>query len=763
MNLLYTRFCAAGIFIRIIAIIFIIAVALLNVSKASVLSGTQHQTPQSLILKDAQMLDDNLFVLGKNNRLYCLNIQQNKASGNKNEKTNISGIFKDAANMYAWNDHDVFVYNNYKQEWKLINNFKDRYIKGIISAGDETKVIFFDGLMNLKDQSFIKSPFPIKMMIKGEDIYAVCANNFLYKLSKENKYIKIAKIDSVFYVKDMYGLNNTIFYLINNNLKILSTGIDKHNEINVADSITGILGFYNNKLFYKNSGGIFAFDLATKVNIDVLSDDIYNVRLLDNGNLLYNDAEGQCIYYQMNTKNTLNIGSQIKSYNIIDFIGGIDQDFIITTEGLVFKKGGNGQTFFDLSDASGKMYSAVQSGQEIFIACENGLLTFNVSTSGFYINKDLIGIECNSILLLDRCLYISSSERGMFKVKFGKIADHDPKVTVINEGLLTSSTYLLRNYNGILYTVSNSGVYKKDLKKDKWEEYAGSGFIEHITGIAHFKKHCNALLISSVEKGVMKTNDEGKTYSSMNLGLLDSAIISLEADSTGFYVLTKSGDIYFHPHEGIEWTKINEGAAKFNTVFLHPGLLFLVNNENNIHQLQTEQFTPGFYVNWDIKDTYCHGDKISLSFKFTGQVGKTNHAVLQLTLDNQSFNNGNVLLHSDLKEGNMEYMIPDSLPAGKYKIRVVGTDPFVHPEKATSGFTLRKGTPRTYPLVFKDEKGTMLNAVKVDQIKYEWIYNGNQIKDEGNSINLITPGSYALRYVNMTSGCSFTTKDNYFH
>ncbi|MDP1727647.1 MAG: hypothetical protein Q8M15_12760 [Bacteroidota bacterium] len=683
---------------------------------AKELKTQQLTTPQSFLLKEAELQDNKLFVLGKNNNLYSFNIHE-KAIAEKNEKHNIKGLFKDSTGVYAWNDHELYIYNMKLNDWKLIRSFNERYIKGIVSVNNDVKVIFYDGLLSIMNHTFRKSPYPIMETISGSS-YIICTNKFLYRINNENVFVKITRMDSAAFMKDIFSLNDHIFYLINNNLKVVDTELLTTTGLILPDSVTNIIGFYKQHLFYKNSKGIAAFNPLNKETSQILSSDVFNVQLLDNGNLLYNDAAGKCLYYQSASQITIKVGEGIKSYRIIDLLEDKNQSTIITSEGFIFyQKNKSIESFIDLHAVSGKMYGAVQNNSELYVACEMGLLTFSLNTSEYYLNKELKGIECNSIVLADKYLYISSSMNGVFKIKPGTISGREPKVCAINEGLLVSSTYLIKNYGGVLYTVSNSGIYRKSTKGDKWIEYHGSGFIKRITGVAHFKKHCDALLIASVERGVMKTNDEGKTYESMNLGLIDSSIISMEADSSGFYVLTKSGDIYFHPHDGIEWTKINKGMNIFNSVFLHSGLLYLVDADNNINLLETDDFKPGMHSDWDIKPTYFHGDKIRITYRFTGLTGKSNHAVLQIASINESFNKASVLVHSNLREASMECAIPDTLAPGIYQIRLVGTDPFVRSVNAVATIEVKQKLPALVPPIIKAENVVIPEIIQVAGIK----------------------------------------------
>ncbi len=715
MDLRYTKLNVSLIGSK--ALLFLLLYFFYGVLMARELKLQQRSTPQSFLLKEAELMDNKLFVLSKNNNLYCFNINE-KAIAEKNEKHNIKGLFKDSLNVYAWNDHELYIYNIKINDWKLIRSFNEKYIKGIVSVNNDVKVVFYDGLLSIKDHAFSKSPYPIMAIINGSITYTFCSNKFLYRLNSENVFIKITRLDSALFLKDIFSVNNQIIYLNHNNLKLVNTDQMTTANIGLSDSITSIIGFYNQQLYYKNSRGIIAFNIINNESSRILSTDVFNVQLLDNGNLLYNDTEGKCLYYHSGLKSTIKVGEGIKSYHIIDLLEDKNRSTMITSEGFIFSKQTLGnESYLDLSAVSGKMYAAVQNGSELYVACENGLLTFDLNTSEFYLNKELKGIECNSIVFSDKYLYLSSSVQGVFKMKAAGINDREPKVIAINEGLLVSSTYMIKNYGGVLYTVSNSGIYRKSVKGDKWIEYHGSGFIKRITGIAHAKRHCNALLIASVERGVMKTNDEGKTYESMNLGLLDSSVISMESDSSGFYVLTKSGDIYFHPHDGIEWSKLDEGMHHFNSTFLHAGLLYLVDGDNNIKLLQTNDFIPGMISSWDIKPSYVHGDKIRISYKFTGLSGKNNHAVLQIASVSENYNNASVLAYSSLRESFMECIIPDSLTPGIYNIRLVGTDPFIRSVNAMATIEIKQKLPAPVSQIIKAENIVIPEMVQVAGIK----------------------------------------------
>lgn len=662
------------------------------------------QTPNSFILKDAKIHNNQLFVLCKNNGLFCFKINDNSIVKHS-EKSNMHGIFNDSKNIYSWNEHEVFVYNSSLNEWQLQYDFKERSIKRIISSFGNIKVVFFDGIFCLKNNQFSKSPFPIKQIIDGNETLILCNNKYTYKLTKEDFFIKDIKLDSTLFIKDLISYDNQIACTINNHLKVINTQSNIINHWVLPKNFSSILGIYNNKFVCKNENGINVLDVSKNENTAIVSEEIYNVKLLNNGNFIYNDNEGQCIYYQNDTKSKMKVGLGIKAYNIVDYWNENEQQIIITTEGFLYKQNEQNKTsFIDLSNVAGKIFSSEKYGSEIFIACQNGLVVFNSNSNTYFLNSDLQGVICNSIHIFEKSIYIGSAENGIYKIKLGKQIGANPKVILVNDGLLLASVYLLKSYDGELYAVSKTGVYKKEHNKDKWLEYSQSGFINHISGIAHFKKSCEVLVISSYYRGVLKSNDEGKTYYSMNFGLEDTSIIALEVDTTGFYALTKSGVLYFHAHDGIEWSRINEKSTPINKAFLRTGVMYLVNNSNQIDLLKTNSMKPELHINWVVNKSYFHGNKITLSYKFTGHVGQNNRAVLQLIKASDNFINGAVIAYSNLNEGYIQYTIPDSLELGAYQIRLVGTEPFIRTPEALATFEIKQDLTKIVAIENKKEK-----------------------------------------------------------
>lgn len=653
-------------------------------------TNIQNSTPKSFIFKDAQKLNDKLFVLGKNNSVFSLKISVGSAKL-ENEKLNILGIYNDSINEYAWNEHELFFYNSNVSKWELLSNYKNKTIKGIISWKNEINVVFFDGLLCLKTNFFTPSPMPIKLIVKGDDNFFLCSNNFIYNLKNDGIFLKMLKLDSILFINDIFIQKKQIVYTINNNLKIVSYSNKSILSFNLLSKRNKIIGFNDNKIIAENDNGIGVFDLNKNIEEQLLNSVVFNTKTLGKGAFLYNDLEGNCIFYNSLSNEKFKIGEELKAYHIIDFFKEQEFQIILTTEGYIFKLNNENKTkFLDLSAGTGKMFSAIPNGNNLYIVCENGLLTYDMINETYYLNNNLIGIACNSIQLFEKYLYISSIENGIYKIKATKFMDEESNAILVNEGLIVSSAHLLKIYNKKLYAATNTGVYSKEIGKDKWNEYAESGFVNQITGIGHFQKSCKVLLISSLVRGVLKTNDEGHTYFPMNEGLLDSSIVSLVADSTGFYALAKNGDLYFHDHSGIEWMKISENSLKVSTMFLHGDLLYLVDNKNNIVLQENKEMKADLQFSWDVKTCYNRGEKINVKYSFTGLIGKDNYAVLQLIKSGETFLNGKVLANSDEIKGNLEYTISDSLELGTYQIRLVGTSPFLRPAKAIATFEIRE-------------------------------------------------------------------------
>ncbi|MES2728163.1 MAG: hypothetical protein V4643_13735 [Bacteroidota bacterium] len=678
---------------------------------ATVFITKANNAPNILIFKNAELFKSSLFVLGKNNSLYCLDAESG-ASKQQATITNIKGIYQYNDSLLAWNDHQIFSFNSSLQSWEMAFNFEStKIIKSISAYDNELVIAFADGLLFANNKDFYKAPFYIKSLITGPKLIALTNSNFIYEFTKQHLFVKSIKLDSA---KTVHQSSNGIIYNTEQGLRIYNLLNKQTDYVNNTTTASSIIGTADNMVVFNTGSEIAKFNMANAQVSTVIKTNCNNASLLSNGNILYNNTEGQCLYYVNKTNTTLQVGSDIKSFSIIDYYENESANVSITSEGFIFNKSKNKeQQVIDLSLKTGRVFGSIQVNNNLVLACEKGLFLFNTITNEHHIYSDFKNVICNGITKNEKYIYVCSAQQGILKFRLNSINKVDVKADIINKGLMASSAYIIKNFDGLICTVTSAGVYQKEAKSDQWIEFSRSGFVTKITGITYYKKNSNVLFIASAIRGVVKTNDDGNSYEPVNLGLVDSIIVNIESDSNGFYALNQAGDIYFHDHDGIQWVKIDQGNAKYASCFLRKGILFMIDHENNITKQITSELKPRIEVDWQIEPDYVVGERILIPFKTFGFFGKDNHTVLQLTKANTDFDD-NYVDFSDDKQGQFELIMTDSLtPPGEYTIRLVGTEPFVRSEKTTATFKViekraaangEKPLGTTVPALIEDKK-----------------------------------------------------------
>lgn len=647
-------------------------------------------TKNLLIFKEAKMLESTLFVLGKNNSLYAIN----SLSGKNNkllELENIRGIFQNGNTLFTWNKHQVFSINTIDKQWNIVHDFdKNAHIKSLKMIDNELIVAFADHIYFSKSKSTVKCPFPISHFIEGNSPWVLTTNNYLYSFT-DKTCTKIAKLDSA---KQVSQFENNIVYNTNSGLRIFNTLNKKTDYLNTPIANNQFLGSLGEYLFFNTGEQIIGYNYPTLSSFTLLSGKYTNIALLNNENILYNDAAGECMYYTSKTKTTLQVGTDIKSFSIIDHFENPKSAISIAHQGYIFNQVLNAeQIVTDISSSTGKIYKTVKVNTDLLLACEKGLFLFNTELNTCAPYTYFNNIICNGLCKTDNYIYICSTEKGVYKFKLNKLHKMNLEPDLMNEGLLSPSAYIIDNYDDILCLVSPSGVYQSPIKSGKWTEFSRSAFVPKITGITYYKKQRNALFIASAENGIIKTNNEGRSYESVNLGLPDTSIVNIASDSNGFYALTKSGQIYFHDHAGVEWLPLEKETSLYGNIILRDGILYMIDKENNISKQPTWELKPGIEVTWALKNSYVNGEKVVIPYRTFGFFGKDNQIVLQITKRNTDFSD-NYIGFSDAKQGQLSFTIHDSItPEGEYSIRLVTTEPFFRSEKATNTFTVVKETP----------------------------------------------------------------------
>jgi hypothetical protein len=644
--------------------------------------------PSIVSFVDAKMVRNDLFVLAKNHKVYRVNVSSG-ASNKAFEKENILGIFQLNDTMYAWNDFEVFCAKPTGKGWvEVLKKDDSKYIKCVSSFNNELVIAYLDQIYFPAKNKSIKTSFVLNSVAANQGFFGVTKSKIVYELNKQLVFEKVVKLDSAIKV---FNYQNNLIYTTKNGVRIYNQTNKSTHIIDDLKPSSKIFDVSGEQILALQDNLLSSFNVQNNQLNSINNLQCNQVKFVNKNTVLYNDQNGHLIL--MNTQNGQQnkIQMQLKPYLVVSYFNE-DGEIAVTKEGFVLsqEKGGSGYHYTDVYEETGTLFNALKIAEDNYVlAAEKGLFLFNTNGNTCQAYKYLNNIMCNDVAKNDKFLFIASVEGGIYKMPLSSSINIDKKPSQINEGLFNKSAYLIRNVNGLICSVSSTGVYKKNGSSDSWTEFSQSAFVSKISGLTYYnKKNVDVLFISSLVRGIIKTNDKGLTYETLNAGLKDTAISKIEADSNGFIVLNKSGELLFHAHDGVEWVKLESGNNKIESFFLENGCLNVFDEQKNLVQLFTHQIKPGIEVNWDERTEYHIGEKITIPYKLFGFYGKNNYAVLQLTQADIDFDENFVKKTKNL-EGVFELLLTDSLtPPGDYILRVVGTDPFVPNDDATKEITV---------------------------------------------------------------------------
>lgn len=638
-------------------------------------------TPTALVFTKAAKVNNNLFVLAKNNQLYGFDALHGGLLPNLS-MNNVLGIYKKQDTLFAWNKSEVFAHIN-ASGWKLIKSVKDNnWVIAVSEVNNEAVIVFSDAIYNVAKKINFRTPITVSTCFGGPLLCLISANKTIYNFNAQYAFSYQGKLDSAVRI---IQLDTQLAYST-------QVGVYKHQIMNKRSQY--IAPIFKNEKIIGSLGNDVVMNTASEVlliNDDFLKQSILPEKCLsfdviDNEQVVYTNQNGQCFLYHIQQKTKVAIGTAIKAYTILDYISNEQDEMLFSQEGLVFNL--NNSTITDISEETNGINDVIKTTNHFVFAANNGLFTLNVLTNQLKTVNGFNNLSLQGLVQHEKNIWACSAQGGIFKFKANKIATSNLKYSVVNKGLILPSAYQIQKFGNTLFCVSQTGVYKLAPSASKWEEINQSGFVPKISAITYFGKQQKVLIISSAVRGITKTNDNGLTYESLNFGIDDTSIVHVASDSNGFYLLAKSGSMYFHDHKGIQWIKMN--LDKMVSFFIKEEVLHCIDNHNNITRIPTVNLKPEIEINWQqLEKVYTLGQTISIPFELKGIYGKNNYTVLQLTKLNQPFDE-KYISYSSSERGVLElHLIEKNLKPGEYTLRVVGTEPYVATKKNRFSFTVK--------------------------------------------------------------------------
>lgn len=638
-------------------------------------------TPKALVFNQAELVNANLYILAKNNQLYGFNTQ----TGNllpQVSKSNVLGIYKKQDTLFAWNNNQVYAHTNWGG-WQLIKQIIDNNkVVAVSSVNNEAVIVFSDAIYNVSKKATFRTPISVSKCFGGQSLCLVSANKIVYSFSAQYAFAHHGKLDSAV---NIIQLDTQLAYST-------QKGVYKYQIVNKQSQY--VAPIFKNEKIIATLGNDIVMNTASEVLLlnddflkqSILSEKCLSFNVIDTNQVVYTNQNGQCYLYQIQQKTKVALGTSLKAYTIINYIENEQDAMLFSQEGLVFNLNNNSIT--DISEETNGINEVIKVNHNFVFATNNGLFTLNSLTNQLQLVNGFNNMSFQGLVQHEKNIWACSAQGGIFKFKAQKITQPIRNNLAVNKGLILPSAYLIQKFGNSLFCVSQTGVYKLTNSATKWEEINQSGFIPKISAITYFGKQQKVLLVSSAVRGITKTNDNGLSYESLNYGIDDTSIVHVASDSNGFYILAKSGSMYFHDHKGVQWIKMN--VEKMVSFFIKNEILHCIDNQNNITMIPTISLKPEIEIDWQLLDKeYTIGQTISIPFEIRGVYGKNNYTVLQLTKLNTPFDE-KYISYSSSERGVLELNLTEkTLKPGEYTLRVVGTEPYVATKKNRFSFTVK--------------------------------------------------------------------------
>lgn len=630
--------------------------------------------PNALVISKAVSFNSKIFVLGKNGTAYCF--QENSGTELENlNLSNVNGFLVHHDTLFAWNNKNIYwlAANKLWTKFKIDDTISK--IIGVSHLDNQIAVVYSDRVFTLSNKKTIRTPKTMKQCFGGQTLLLVSFLNDIYELGADKIFVPKGKIDSALQIVRQ---NDALYYrtptalkkfTINNQNTALICNLQKTDEM---------VDMVNNILYINKQNKLVKIDDQLNQKI-VLSNYCKNINFLNEETVVYNDALGSCFQLNLASNNSVGLGANKKAYGIIQLFNSSSNEITaFSKEGFIINSNNsNEQLFNDFSVSLNTINDVVKVNNNFLLATDNGLFLYNSDSNNC---TQITNQACTGVANRGKYIFICSNNFGVVRLKMKNALEKNVSLETINKGLIIPSAYVIKSFGDKVFCVSKTGVYKLNNSNNFWSEINESGFVPKISTVNYYtQNYKQVLFIASEMRGIVKTNNNGLNYESLNWGLNDTIIANVLADSNGFYILTKNGKVFYHHHDGTHWTSVGLFKKDINSVYLENGYLTCIDNENNINELITYNLKPAFKLNgFRVDSAYSLGDKILVNFELLGLYGANNHTVLQITKENTTFNESFVA-YSDFDRGVLELELKEDLikQPGYYTIRVVSTEPYI--------------------------------------------------------------------------------------
>ena len=176
-------------------------------------------------------------------------------------------------------------------------------------------------------------------------------------------------------------------------------------------------------------------------------------------------------------------------------------------------------------------------------------------------DSELYGIEC--IEVAGTTFYVGTQGRGIFRWE----QDSDSWTSLGLEGNVL--TALSANGKNIHVGTQHGEIFRSKNSGKGWE------FINRLGGfISDLRWVGSTLYVTSMGQGVFLSTNNGNSWISLNDGLEDLSVMTIEADDTNAYIGTYFDGVFRWIENGKEWKRMGSLRRRTDSLVIHDGSLY---------------------------------------------------------------------------------------------------------------------------------------------------------------------------------------------
>lgn len=187
----------------------------------------------------------------------------------------------------------------------------------------------------------------------------------------------------------------------------------------------------------------------------------------------------------------------------------------------------------------------------------------------------------------DSFVWIGTEKSGLFRYDNTNPSQWE----AINKGVKSFSIFSISYGNGSLITTTDKGIYLSTDNGNNWS--AINNGLPLNRKITSFTIANGVFIAATSNYGVFRSTDNGQNWLAANNGLLDNNILQVKADGNSVWALSRNAGLFKSNNEGLSWSgvlvpnnclKCNEIAILDSTILIAQGNILVSKNSGKTWQ-----------------------------------------------------------------------------------------------------------------------------------------------------------------------------------